>query len=74
MNNDQKALDLLLELKDSLIPSIKERQDDCLDMYIPNLSLEAQNDIEKILKRLSNLKVVCEDLLNDINSKLDTSS
>ena len=74
MNNDQKALDLLLELKDNLIPSIKERQDDCLDMYIPKLSLEAQNDIEKILKRLSNLKVVCEDLLNDINSKLDTSS
>jgi len=74
MNNDEKALDLLLELKDSLIPSIKERQDDCLDMYIPNLSLEAQNDIEKVLKRLSNLKVVCEDLLNDINSKIDTSS
>jgi len=74
MNNDEIALDLLLELKDSLIPSIKERQDDCLDMYIPNLSLEAQNDIEKVLKRLSNLKVVCEDLLNDINSKIDTSS
>jgi hypothetical protein len=74
MNNNEKALDLLSELKDSLIPSIKERQDDCLDMYIPNLSLEAQNDIEKVLKRLSNLKVVCEDLLNDMNSKLDTSS
>ena len=74
MNNDERALDLLSELKDSLIPSIKERQDDCLDMYIPNLSLEAQNDLEKVLKRLSNLKVVCEDLLNDMNSKLDTSS
>ena len=74
MNNDKKALDILLDLKNNLIPSIKERQDDCLDMYISNLSLEEQNDLEEILKKLSTLRVASEDLLNDMNSKLNTSS